>query len=130
METPNSSNDNSVVVEVVQPTVETNRESAEELFKKFTEAGSGLLNLARERFEKIVNSFMEKGNISREDGKEMFHNFMDEADKARDNFETRIKDVSDKIWGRLDIANRREMSELKERIARLEALLAEKEQQG
>lgn len=118
--------DNSVEIEVVHATAENTRESAEELFKKFAEAGSGLLNLAKERFEKIVNSFMEKGNLSGEDGKEMFHNFMDEADKARDNFESRIKEVSDKIRGRLDVVNRREIGELKERIARLEALLDEK----
>jgi polyhydroxyalkanoate synthesis regulator phasin len=132
METPNTPNssDNVVEVEVITRNNGNSqeRETAEELIRKIAEAGLGLFNLAKDRFERTLNELGNRNgiNFSREEGKEMVNNFLDEADRARDTFESKAREISEKIISRLDFSHRREVRELQERLEKLESLLAEK----
>ena len=104
------------------------RDNAEELLRKLAEAGFGLIQIVKSRVERVLNEIGTRNslNFSREEGKEMVNNFLDEAERARENFETKAREVSGKIAERLDLAHRREVRELKERIEKLEALLTNK----
>lgn len=132
METPNTpdTSENRVEVEVITRNNGENREreTAEDLIRKIAEAGLGLFNLAKDRFERTIGELGNRNgiNLSRDEGKEIVHNFLDEADRARESFEGKAREISEKIMGKLDFAHRREMRELQERLEKLEAMLAEK----
>ena len=133
--TPN----NEVVVEIVEDTKEqaqteeepaandskNEKETIEELLKRLADAGMSLLGVAKNKAEKAVNSFVEKSKIkiSTENRKELVDEIFEETEKARENIETRLREVGEKIKTRFDFATRKDVKKLKKRVKKLEKLL-------
>jgi polyhydroxyalkanoate synthesis regulator phasin len=133
--TPN----NEVVVEIVEDTKEqaqteeepaandskSEKETIEELLKRLADAGISLLGVAKNKAEKAVNSFVEKSKIkiSTENRKELVDEIFEETEKARENIETRLREVGEKIKTRFDFATRKDVKKLKKRVKKLEKLL-------
>ena len=136
--TPN----NEVVVEIVEDTKEqaqteedkeqttaednkSEKETIEELLKRLADAGMSLLGVAKNKAEKAVNSFVEKIKIkiSTENRKELVDEIFEETEKARENIETRLREVGEKIKTRFDFATRKDVKKLKKRVKKLEKLL-------
>ncbi len=112
------------------------KDSAEELLKTMAEAGLGLLNLARDRFDRTVSELADRPPFSKsEDGEEdidlgarkttIVTNFREEAEKVRDNIETKVSEVRDTLRERLDVPTRAEFDKLKKRVKKLEKALKE-----
>lgn len=130
---PSSSADNSIKVTFLETSSdkqEQPRETAEELFKKMTDAASGLLQLAKGQIERVVSDLAEKrGAASAEQqsrGTRM-NVFWNEAEKTKEVWEVKLRDIAEKFASRIDgssAQNRdKEISELRERLQKLEEIL-------
>jgi len=108
------------------------KETIEELLKRLADAGMSLLGVAKNKAEKAVNSFVEKSKIkiSTENRKELVDEIFEETEKARENIETRLREVGEKIKTRFDFATRKDVKKLKKRVKKLEKLLKEKATEG
>ncbi|MBP6664949.1 MAG: hypothetical protein KA168_06650, partial [Chitinophagales bacterium] len=58
-----------------------------------------------------------------ENRKELVDEIFEETEKARENIETRLREVGEKIKTRFDFATRKDVKKLKKRVKKLEKLL-------
>ncbi len=91
-----------------------------EFIKKSIFIGAGLASMTAEKIEEAVSEIVKKGEISEKQGKELVQDLLDKSSKVRKDLGERIdKLVQDRLQ-KLNIPTRREIDELKAKIAQLE----------
>ncbi len=95
----------------------------ESLFKKVMYTGVGLVSTTAEKVQEKVNELVEKGNLSEEEGKKVVNDFITDFDTKKDELETRVSKIINKVINSFDFPSRNEVTNLKTRIAELEAQL-------
>ncbi len=98
-----------------------------ELMKKAALIGVGLVALTTEKIEESVKEIVKKGELSEKEGKELASELVEKSKQVRKEWGDRIEKMVADTLQKLNIPNRREIDELKQRVARLEQLLEKKE---
>ena len=91
-------------------------------FKKFLYAGVDLVADSSEKFTKTVTELVEKGKISSTEGKKMVDEWIEKADTAKEDFEDKFQEVSQKL-GFTEKNDEEELEVLRDRVSDLEAKL-------
>lgn len=95
----------------------------EGLFKKFIYTGVGLVSLTAERLQKSVDELVSKGKLSEDEGRKVVDDLMTETEGKREEFESRIRSIVEKVMNRIDYPSHKEVQDLRARIEVLETRL-------
>lgn len=99
----------------------------ENLFKKFVYTGVGFVSLTTDRMKETVKGLIEDGKISEEEGKKIFEDFNKNKDTKKEEFESQMKSIFDKILKSFNFATSTDIEKMENRISVLEGLLAKLE---
>ena len=91
-----------------------------EFIKKAIFIGAGLASMTAEKIEEAVAEIVRKGEISEKQGRELVQDLKERSGKARKDLGEKVEKMIEEALRRLNLPNRREIEELKTRIARLE----------
>jgi len=100
------------------------------IFKKFINTGVGFVSLTAERMKQTVDGLISDGKISEEEGSKIIDDFTKNTDTKRDEIESQFKSIVEKILKSFSFATVTELEKIENRIAVLEALLAQKEEKS
>lgn len=99
-----------------------------ESLKNIIYAGVGLASSTSEKVKETINDLVEKGKISDTEGKRIIDDFFKTTESTKEEFEAKVKSVSDKISNTFDFKGKKEdkvIASLEKKIAELEKQLAE-----
>lgn len=82
--------------------------------------GVGLAALTREKTEEFVKELVKKGELSEKEGRELVRELMEKSKKVTRDLEAKTEEMVTATLQRLNIPTRKELDELKERVAKLE----------
>jgi len=91
-----------------------------DLLKKTILIGVGLVSMTREKMEEIANDLVKRGELSEKEGRDLVDELLTKSKDAKKDFETRMEKMLADALNRLNIPTRKEIQELKQRIAILE----------
>ncbi len=95
----------------------------ESLFEKAFLAGLGLLDLTREKAEKIVEELVKKGEVAKEKQPEFVKRLMERTEKGRKEIEKIVEDATTKVMKKIDIPSRSDIEKLTKKIEELKKRL-------
>ncbi len=113
----------------------------ENSFKNFLYTGVGLVAMTAEKIQhsfdklvsegklsmeegkKLIAKLEKEGKISGEEGKKMMDDFIKNAKSKKNEYETQMKGIAERVIGSFNFATEKEMTDLKKRVAILEAKL-------
>jgi len=90
------------------------------LLKKVMLTGVGLAVMTKEKAEELGRELVKKGEITEKEGKEFVEELLKKSEETKDDFEKKVEEVVKKALVRLDLATRKELDKLIERVAALE----------
>lgn len=99
-----------------------------ETLKNIVYAGVGLAMTTSEKIKETVNDLVEKGKISDTEGKKIIDDIFKTTESTMEEFETKVKTMTDKINATFDFKGKKEDDQvvsLEKKIAELEKELAE-----
>ncbi len=92
----------------------------EDLFKKFIYTSVGVVAHTAEKIQQSVNKLIDENKISAEEGKKIVDDFIKNTNTKREEFESQLKSITEKVVKGLNYAKKEEMEELRGRIEALE----------
>jgi len=95
----------------------------EDVFKKFLYTGVGLVALTAEKIQKTVDKLVSEDKLTTEEGKKIVDDFVKNTQTKKEEFESQLRNVTEKVIRSFDFATAHEMNELKKRVEKLEAKL-------
>ncbi len=98
-----------------------------ELFKKTIWLGAGLAVMTTEKIEEAVAEIIKKGQLSEKEGKELMADLVEQSKKAKRKLAEKVEKIIDHTLQKMNIPSRKEMEELRARVARLEKGTEKKE---
>ena len=90
--------------------------------KKFLYAGVDLVADTSEKFTKTMHDLVDKGKISGTEGKKLVDEWSEKAETAREEFEQRVKELSQKV-GFSERSDDDELDKLRKKVSDLETKL-------
>lgn len=96
-------------------------EEGKKLISKLVAEGK----LSTEEGKKVVDDLVAKGKISAEEGKKSVDDFFKNAETKRTEVESQLKSIVERILDSIDFATKKEVTDLKKRVALLESKLKE-----
>ena len=100
----------------------------EDLLKKIVYTSVGLVAVTTERFKKVIDDFISDGKISKEEGKRIIDDLLKNTETKKEEIEKQFGSVIDKITKSFSFATTTEIESLEEKITKLEAIVAKKEE--
>jgi polyhydroxyalkanoate synthesis regulator phasin len=97
------------------------------LLKRAALISVGLMALTKEKIEDVVKDLVKKGEVSEKEGKELIADLLEKSKQARKEWGEKVEGMVAETLQRLKIPSRKEVDELKERIAKLEKAAEKKE---
>jgi len=91
-----------------------------DLLKKGIYTGVGLGLMAKEKVEEIAKQAASEATMSEEEGKKFVDSLLNQSEEAKTNLEQKIKDTITDLLARMNLPTQSEVTELKERIEKLE----------
>ena len=88
-----------------------------DLVKKAMFTGIGVMSLTKEKIEALAADFVEKGKLSEQEGKKMVEEMMARSEESKDELKKQIEQVVQATLGKMDIASKSDMEELKKELA-------------
>lgn len=98
-----------------------------ELMKKAALIGVGLVAWTSEKIEESVKEVVRRGELSEKEGKELVSELVEKSKQVRKEWGERIEKMVADTLQKLNIPSRKEIDELRQRVARLEKSLEQKE---
>ena len=95
----------------------------ESLFEKAFLAGLGLLDLTREKAEKIVEELVKKGEVAKEKQPDFVKILLERTEKGRKEIEKIVEDATTKVMKKIDIPRRSDIEKLTKKIEELKKRL-------
>jgi polyhydroxyalkanoate synthesis regulator phasin len=92
----------------------------QEWMKKMMLFGFGLAAMTREKTEEFVKELVKKGELSEKEGKQLVNDLVEKSKKVTRDLEAKTEEMVTATLKRFSIPTRKELDELKERIAKLE----------
>ncbi|CAG5077638.1 phasin family protein [Parvicella tangerina] len=99
-----------------------------ETLKNIVYAGVGLASTTSDKVKETINDLVEKGKISDTEGKKIIDDIFKTTESTIEEFETKVKSMTDKINATFDFKGKKEdkvVVSLEKKIAELERELAE-----
>ncbi len=96
-----------------------------DVFKNFLYAGVGLAAMAQEKIEATVDELIEKGKITDLEGKQIIEDFIENSEVKKNEFEDKLKGITEEVVSKFNIGNNSEVEDLRARVEELEAMVAE-----
>ena len=93
----------------------------EDLFKKFLYGGVGLVALTAEKIQKTVDNLVSENKLTTDEGKKIVNDFVKNTQTKREEFESQLKSITEKVVRSFDFATDHELKALKKRVDALEA---------
>ena len=91
-----------------------------DLIKKTMLTGIGLAAMTKDKVEEVVKDLTEKGEISEKEGKEFLDDLLKKSEQARKELETKVEGLVRKALGKMDLAIKKDIDRLEERVKYLE----------
>ncbi len=88
--------------------------------RRMTLAGAGLALMTTEKIQEIVDDLVKKGEMTEKEARETVNEFMEKSKQARRDMEGKMEQWVTGFLNRMNIPTRKELDEIKERLARLE----------
>lgn len=95
----------------------------EDLFKKFVYTSVGLVSLSVEKFQGSIEKLVNEDKISQEEGKKIVDDLFKNTESKREEFEAKLKTLTEEILAKMNLATASQVAELQERLAAVEAKL-------
>jgi polyhydroxyalkanoate synthesis regulator phasin len=92
----------------------------EKLFQKALLAGLGLLDLTKEKAEKIVEELVKKGEVAKEKQPDFAKRVLERTKKGRSEIEKIVENATTKVIKKLDIAAKSDIERLIKKMGDLE----------
>ena len=99
-----------------------------DLIKKSLLASLGAAVVTKEKIEEATRKLVKEGKISTEDAEKLSDNLVESGQKQWDEFQSKISDTLKKIVENLDLASKKDLEALNEKIKDLEIRLDALEQ--
>ncbi|MCG8454419.1 MAG: phasin family protein [Spirochaetales bacterium] len=94
-------------------------------FEKAAYTGLGLAALTKEKIDEAADTLRRERGLTEAEGRHLAREMKEGADEARKNLDERISTAVDQAIASVNLASRKEVEELKQRVAELEAKLNE-----
>jgi poly(hydroxyalkanoate) granule-associated protein len=88
--------------------------------RKMTLAGAGLAIMTTEKVQEIMDELVKKGEMTEKEAREAVSEFVEKSKQAKKDLEDKMEQTVTGLLKRLNIPTRKELEEIKERLARLE----------
>jgi poly(hydroxyalkanoate) granule-associated protein len=88
--------------------------------RKITLAGAGLAIMTTEKIQEIMDELVKKGEMTEKEAREAVSEFVEKSKQAKKDLEDKMEQTVTGLLNRLNIPTRKEVEEIKERLARLE----------
>lgn len=88
-------------------------------FKDLFNLGLGTVIMTKEKAEEVVKELVKKGEVGKEEGKGMVAELIKKGKKSKKELENQIEQTVKGVVGKLNIATRKEIEELKKEIKQL-----------
>jgi polyhydroxyalkanoate synthesis regulator phasin len=98
-----------------------NKTGMEDLFKKFMYTGIGLAAYTAEKFQKAIDGLVKENKMSSDEGKKVVDDFVKNMQTKREEFESQIKSITERVVRNFEFASAHDLKELQKRIQALEA---------
>ena len=93
----------------------------DDLFKKFLYTSVGLVAFTADKLRETIEKLVQEEKLSAEEGKKIVDEFLKNTETKKDEFESQLKLVTEKVVKSFSFASNNEMSDLKARIEALES---------
>lgn len=88
--------------------------------RRMTLAGAGLAIMTTEKIQSIMDELVKKGEMTEKEAREAVNEFVEKSKQARKDLEEKMEQMATGLLHRMNIPTRKEIDEIKERLARLE----------
>ncbi len=92
----------------------------EDTLKRMLYTGLGFLSLTKNKVDDVVNDLIDKGRLSREEGQRIMKDFRKESSSSREAMEREMKQWLEGTLSKMDIAQKKDLDELREEVATLQ----------
>ncbi|MDI6703397.1 MAG: hypothetical protein QME40_01795 [bacterium] len=96
-----------------------------EFLRRFFLTGLGALTLTKEKIEEIVETLIKKGEITVEEGKQFVKDILRHTEEGKKILEEKIDVGVKKVIERMDLATKKELNDLSEKVSVLEKKIKE-----
>lgn len=92
----------------------------EDLFKKVLYTGVGLVAVGAEKLQEVVDKLVDENKLSVDEGKKIVEDFFKNTEARRNEFETKIKEATENIIGKMPVVTKEDFDALTARVKALE----------
>lgn len=96
-----------------------------DLMKRAMQVGLGAFSVTKEKAEQLVDELVKRGELSQNEAKEFIENLVERGKQEQAELRNVVRTEVQKIQEDLPLVSKKEIKNLEERIARLEALLVQ-----
>jgi len=93
----------------------------EELLKKILYTGVGIAALTAEKLQQVIDGLVKEDKLTQEEGKKIVDDFFQNTQTKKDEFESQLKSVAEKVISNFKFAPSKDVEALKKRVNALES---------
>lgn len=91
-----------------------------DFIRKMTLAGAGLAIVTTEKIQELAAELVKKGEMTEKEAREAVNEYVEKSKQAKKDLEGKMEQWVTGFLNRMNIPTRKELDEIKERLARLE----------
>lgn len=91
-----------------------------DFIRKMTLAGAGLAIVTTEKIQEFADDLVKKGELTEKEAREAVNEYVEKSKQAKKDLEGKMEQWVTGFLNRMNIPTRKELDEIKERLARLE----------
>jgi Uncharacterized conserved protein len=88
--------------------------------RKMTLAGAGLAIMTTEKIQELMDELVKKGEMTEKEAREAVNEFLEKSKQARKDLEDKMEQMATGLLNRMNIPTRKEIEDIKQRLASLE----------
>ncbi len=93
----------------------------EDLLKKILYTGVGIAALTAEKLQQVIDGLVKEDKITQEEGKKIVDDFFKNTKTKKEELESQLKSVIEKVVGNFNFASAKDVDALKKRVDALES---------
>lgn len=101
-----------------------------DLIKKTLLTSVGFGVITKEKIEEIGKELIKKGEVTEKEGKEFIDSMLKRSEKAQKEMETKVYGMIQESIGKLNLATKKDITQLEKKIARLEKRVKDEDKQS
>ena len=95
----------------------------QELIKNLMYLGAGAAFATKEKLESVKNDLIEKGKMTQDEGKQFVDDLMQKSEKAKQELETKIRDMVAEQLDKTNMATKDDIADLQKQVLELRKML-------